>query len=153
MLKCVCAKFFTVERTEVWSVVPSFWRRSQGQCLILGLVLNSMSRMHYEDYTCPAALWKLSLCIDFNGKAWTKIFDSFLALTFLFPNQFLKFLRCRASVWKFFPKKLNLRNLDKNKNLLSSTYVRAWYGMEILVWNMEDARMEWKGRFQKWNGR
>ena len=39
---------------------------------------------------------------------------------------------------------------------------RAWYGMEwkmewngteILVWNMEDARMEWNGRFQEWNGR
>ena len=26
-------------------------------------------------------------------------------------------------------------------------------GMEISVWNMEDARMEWKGRFQEWNGR
>ena len=25
--------------------------------------------------------------------------------------------------------------------------------MEILVWNMEDARMEWDGRFQEWNGR
>ena len=25
--------------------------------------------------------------------------------------------------------------------------------MEILVWNMEDARMEWNGRFQEWNGR
>ena len=28
---------------------------------------------------------------------------------------------------------------------------RAWYGMEngmeILIWNMEDARMEWNGRF------
>ena len=39
---------------------------------------------------------------------------------------------------------------------------RAWYGMEwkmewngteISVWNMEDARMEWNGRFQEWNGR
>ena len=26
-------------------------------------------------------------------------------------------------------------------------------GTEISVWNMEDARMEWNGRFQKWNGR
>ena len=25
--------------------------------------------------------------------------------------------------------------------------------MENLVWNMKDARMEWNGRFQKWNGR
>ena len=25
--------------------------------------------------------------------------------------------------------------------------------MEISVWNMEDARMEWNGRFQEWNGR
>ena len=35
---------------------------------------------------------------------------------------------------------------------------RAWYGMErngteISVWNLEDARMEWNGRFQEWNGR
>ena len=39
---------------------------------------------------------------------------------------------------------------------------RAWYGMEwkmewngteISVWNMEDARMEWNGRFQEWNGK
>ena len=39
---------------------------------------------------------------------------------------------------------------------------RAWYGMEwkmdwsgteISVWNMENARMEWNGRFQEWNGR
>ena len=34
---------------------------------------------------------------------------------------------------------------------------RAWYGikngMEIPVWNVEDARMEWNGRFQEWNGR
>ena len=28
-----------------------------------------------------------------------------------------------------------------------------WNGTEILVWNMEDARMEWNGRFQEWNGR
>ena len=28
-----------------------------------------------------------------------------------------------------------------------------WNGTEISVWNMEDARMEWNGRFQKWNGR
>ena len=25
--------------------------------------------------------------------------------------------------------------------------------MEISVWNMEDARVEWNGRFQEWNGR
>ena len=25
--------------------------------------------------------------------------------------------------------------------------------MEISVWNMEDARMEWNGRFQEWNER
>ena len=24
-------------------------------------------------------------------------------------------------------------------------------GMEISVWNMDDTRMEWKGRFQEWN--
>ena len=39
---------------------------------------------------------------------------------------------------------------------------RAWYGMEwkmkwngteISVWNMEDARKEWNGRFLEWNGR
>ena len=24
---------------------------------------------------------------------------------------------------------------------------------KISVWNMEDARMEWNGRFQEWNGR
>ena len=24
---------------------------------------------------------------------------------------------------------------------------------EILVWDMDDATMEWNGRFQKWNGR
>ena len=28
-----------------------------------------------------------------------------------------------------------------------------WNGMEISVWNMEDARKEWNGRFQEWNGR
>ena len=27
-----------------------------------------------------------------------------------------------------------------------------WNGTEISVWNMEDARMEWNGRFQQWNG-
>ena len=78
--------------------------------------------LYFEDYTCLAALRKLSLCIDFNGKAWPKIFDRFLAITFLFLNQFLKFLRGRASVLKFFPKKLTLRKLDENKNLLSRTY-------------------------------
>ena len=39
---------------------------------------------------------------------------------------------------------------------------RAWYGMEwkvecngteISECSMEDARMEWNGRFQEWNGR
>ena len=25
-----------------------------------------------------------------------------------------------------------------------------WNGTEISVWNMEDARMEWNGRFQEW---
>ena len=29
---------------------------------------------------------------------------------------------------------------------------RAWYGIEISIWNMEDARMECNGRFQEWNG-
>ena len=28
-----------------------------------------------------------------------------------------------------------------------------WNGTEISVWNMEDARMEWNGRFLEWNGR
>ena len=28
-----------------------------------------------------------------------------------------------------------------------------WNGTEILGWNLEDARMEWNGRFQKRNGR
>ena len=28
-----------------------------------------------------------------------------------------------------------------------------WNGMEISVWNVEGARMEWNGRFQEWNGR
>ena len=28
-----------------------------------------------------------------------------------------------------------------------------WNGTEISVWNMEDAIMEWNGRFQEWNGR
>ena len=28
-----------------------------------------------------------------------------------------------------------------------------WNEMEILVWNEEDARMEWNGRFEEWNGR
>ena len=27
-----------------------------------------------------------------------------------------------------------------------------WNGTEISVWNIEDARMEWNGRFQEWNG-
>ena len=34
---------------------------------------------------------------------------------------------------------------------------RAQYGMEngmeISIWNIEDARMEWNGRFQERNGR
>ena len=30
---------------------------------------------------------------------------------------------------------------------------RKWNGTEISVWNMEDARMEWNGRFQERNGR
>ena len=29
----------------------------------------------------------------------------------------------------------------------------VWNGTEISVWNMEDARMEWNGKFQEWNGR
>ena len=28
-----------------------------------------------------------------------------------------------------------------------------WNRREILVWNMENARMEWNERFQEWNGR
>ena len=28
-----------------------------------------------------------------------------------------------------------------------------WNKTEISVWNMEDARMEWNGRFQEWNRR
>ena len=28
-----------------------------------------------------------------------------------------------------------------------------WNGTKISVWNMEDARMEWNGRFEEWNGR
>ena len=28
-----------------------------------------------------------------------------------------------------------------------------WNGAEISEWNMENARMEWNGRFQGWNGR
>ena len=27
-----------------------------------------------------------------------------------------------------------------------------WNGTEISVWNLEDVRMEWNGRFQEWNG-
>ena len=30
---------------------------------------------------------------------------------------------------------------------------RKWNGWEFLVWNMEDAKMEWNGRFQDWNGK
>ena len=28
-----------------------------------------------------------------------------------------------------------------------------WNGTEISARNMEDARMEWNGRFREWNGR
>ena len=28
-----------------------------------------------------------------------------------------------------------------------------WNGIEISVWTMEDATMDWNGRFQEWNGR
>ena len=28
-----------------------------------------------------------------------------------------------------------------------------WNRTEILVWNIQDARMEWNGRLQEWNGR
>ena len=47
-------------------------------------------------------------------------------------------------------------------NSKSIVVYRAWYGMErkmewngtqISVWNMEEVRMEWNGRFQEWNGR
>ena len=49
---------------------------------------------------------------------------------------------------------------NNNNNIKTTT--RAWYGMEwkiewneteVSVWNMEDARMKWNGRFQEWNGR
>ena len=36
---------------------------------------------------------------------------------------------------------------------MSSGQGMVWNGTKILVWNMEDARMEWNGRFQEWNGR
>ena len=32
-------------------------------------------------------------------------------------------------------------------------WIGKWNGTEISVWNMKDARMEWNGRFQEWNGR
>ena len=32
-------------------------------------------------------------------------------------------------------------------------WIGKWNGTEILVWYMEDARMEWNGRFQEWNRR
>ena len=32
-------------------------------------------------------------------------------------------------------------------------WIGKWNGTEILVWNLEDARMEMNGRFQEWNGR
>ena len=28
-----------------------------------------------------------------------------------------------------------------------------WNGTEISVWKMEEAKVEWNGRFQEWNGR
>ena len=28
-----------------------------------------------------------------------------------------------------------------------------WNGTEMSVWNKEDARMEWNGRLQEWNGK
>ena len=43
----------------------------------------------------------------------------------------------------------HIRN-PRYRAILTST---AWYGMEISVRNMEDARMEWNRRFQEWNGR
>ena len=46
----------------------------------------------------------------------------------------------------------NVRAKKCNNNNIEST-TTVWYGMEISVWNMEDARMEWNGRFQEWNGR
>ena len=51
-------------------------------------------------------------------------------------------------------------NNNNNNNIIESI-TRAWYemksngkrnGMENSLWNMEDARMEWNGRFQEWNG-
>ena len=44
---------------------------------------------------------------------------------------------------------------SQNSRTASQGMVRngKWNGTEILVWNMEDARMEWNGRFQEWNGR
>ena len=52
--------------------------------------------------------------------------------------------------------------IKKEQTLAKLLSSRAWYGMEwkmewngteISIWNMEDARMEWNGRFQEWNGR
>ena len=35
---------------------------------------------------------------------------------------------------------------------LPSGHGMEWNGTEISVWNMQNAKMEWNGRFQEWNG-
>ena len=52
--------------------------------------------------------------------------------------------------------------LKRRCDAYQQVIARAWYGMEwkmkwngteISVWNVEDTKMEWNGRFQEWNGR
>ena len=37
-----------------------------------------------------------------------------------------------------------------NKNFV---FQASFFLFTLLLWNMEDARMKWNGRFQEWNGR
>ena len=69
-----------------------------------GTELNSWTGSTTRIRTCLAALRKLLLCIDFNGNAWTKIFDCFLAITFLFGSGYFasrgKIAPCYFAIWR-----------------------------------------------------
>ena len=73
--------------------------------------------------------WKMMVLKQMDCVCWCKI--ALLSASFAF------FRECNALYWW----KLSFHDS------------RAWYGMEISVWNVEDARMEWNGWFQEWNER
>ena len=53
----------------------------------------------------------------------------------------------------FYKSEMSSYNTDIKEGVRTAGHGMEWNGTEISVWNMEDARMEWNGRFQEWNGR